>query len=102
MIKKMKKKLFETIFYKALYDKLDTNSLRFKCISINKYKEDIKNIMKSEYTKEYNKISNLIQKDFIIKFNEIRNIINTNNSNDIDKYITDEDCILYNIQKKRC
>ena len=47
--------------------------------------------MKSEYTKEYNKISNLIQKVFIIKFNEIRNIINTNNSNDIDKYITDED-----------
>ena len=56
--------------------------------------------MKSEYTKEYYKISNLIQKDFIIKFNEIRNIINTNNSNDIDKYITDEDYILYNIQKK--
>jgi len=56
--------------------------------------------MKSEYTKEYYKISNLIQKDFIIKFNEIRNIINTNNSNDIDKYITDEDCILNNIQKK--
>ena len=47
--------------------------------------------MKSEYTKEYNKISNLNQKDFILKFNEIRNIINTNNSNDIDKYITDED-----------
>ena len=98
--KKNEKKTFEEIFNQALYDKLDTNSLRFKCINVNKYKDDIKNIMKTEYTKEYNKISNLNQKDFIIKFNEIRNIINTKDSDDIDKYITDEDYLLYNIKKE--
>ena len=96
--KKNEKKSFEEIFNQALYDKLDTNSLRFKYISINKYKNEIKNIMKNQYTKESNDISKLNQKDFIEKFNKIRNIINTNCDEDFNDYITDEDYLLYNIK----
>jgi len=97
--KEKEKKSFETIFNEALYDKLDTNSLRLKCVSLNKYKDEIKNIMKTQFTKESNEINKLSQKDFIEKFNIIRNIINTNDIEDFDDYITDEDCLLYNIKK---